>query len=320
MAIVIALDCKFITFFDILNLSVKFAMTGVCTTFMKPYRKPFFGDPKFPFEIDYRTMKQQENELPDHIHDRYELVYIHSGKGIFFINHTWYEKAAGDLFIVPGNTIHHATPDAEKPYVSSAVFFAPAWIHSDSFDDSYSHLLCYELAKQQNSYKITLPDRLQDLMIESLQEIQAEMNEKRIGYHDAVKLLFSRLLLELNRYLHATGRIAPKSMRIAPAWMMDAITRIDKHPELDLGLATLATQANVSAAHFSRLFKKLTSMNITNYVNAKRVIKAKELLLYTDDNIQCIAETCGFETATHFYRVFKGLTGVTPKSYRQRGS
>lgn len=62
---------------------------------MKPFRKPFFGDPLFPFEINHKNIKKQDNELPDHLHDRYELVYVYQGKGTFFIDNTWYEKKVG---------------------------------------------------------------------------------------------------------------------------------------------------------------------------------------------------------------------------------
>ena len=50
---------------------------------MQPYRKSFAGDPLFPFEIVYKTIKYPDNELPNHLHDHYELVYVHSGQGIF---------------------------------------------------------------------------------------------------------------------------------------------------------------------------------------------------------------------------------------------
>ena len=85
---------------------------------MRPFRKPFFGDPAFPFEMVHRATKYPQFELPDHLHDRCEIVYVHSGRGTFFIDDTLYEKAPGDLFLIPGDTIHRAFPDADDPIVS----------------------------------------------------------------------------------------------------------------------------------------------------------------------------------------------------------
>lgn len=116
---------------------------------MQPYRKSFAGDPLFPFEIVYKTIKYPDNELPDHLHDHYELVYVHSGQGIFFIDNCWYQKSAGDLFVIPGNTIHHSLPDLEDPIVSSAIFFAPSLIAGPLLGDGYFPLQCYEIARKK---------------------------------------------------------------------------------------------------------------------------------------------------------------------------
>lgn len=74
--------------------------------------------------------------------------------------------------------------------------------------------------------------------------------------------------------------------------------------------------AKAENSHFSRVFKQLTGMNVTDYVNVKRLVRAKELLLSTDDNVETIALACGFQGMGHFYQTFKKLTGLTPRAYR----
>jgi AraC-like DNA-binding protein len=288
---------------------------------MKPFRKPFFGDPLFSFQQVYNTVKNPEMELPDHLHDHYELVYVHKGKGIFFIDQTWYEKKAGDLFIIPGNTIHRALPDQDDPIVSSAIFFAPSMIAAGQLDEGYSHLYCYEWAKKRKGYRLIANEVLRGSAKSAMEKIASELQEKRAGYREAIKLIVCGLLLEINRSClensHEGGQ--SRGSRIGPQWMLEALREIDEHPEREVGLARLAQKANVSPPHFSRVFRQLTAMNLTGYVNAKRIIKAKELLLQSDENVNVIGDQCGFETPTHFYRVFKSITGVTPKAYRNSG-
>lgn len=60
---------------------------------MEPIRKPFYVDPIFPLEVVYKGLRDTGNELPDHLHDLYEIVYIHEGSGTFFIDHSLYEKS-----------------------------------------------------------------------------------------------------------------------------------------------------------------------------------------------------------------------------------
>ncbi|WP_019640513.1 helix-turn-helix domain-containing protein [Paenibacillus fonticola] len=284
---------------------------------MQPLRKPFFGDPLFPFEIAYKTVKKRYNELPNHLHERYELVYIHQGKGTFFINNTLYEKNPGDLFVIPGNTLHHALPDRDEPIMSTALYFAPALLTTGSLDDSYSHLLCYELARRGKVYKFTLPGQLRSITETVLKQINEEMTLQHLGYRDAVRLLTCQLLLHINRISRLDQRSIAEDSRVGPHWIREALRIIDEHPERHVGLAMLADKANVSPPHFSRVFKQLTAMNVTDYVNAKRIIRAKELLLQSEDKISVIAERCGFDTTAHFHRTFKALTGTTPKEYRK---
>ena len=263
--------------------------------------------------------KQPESELPDHLHDQYELVFVHEGSGKFFIDRTLYDKLPGDLFLIPGNTIHQAFPDADRPIVSTAVFFAPALVATDVFDDRYSLLQCYEIARKRKSYRLELPVSVRGKVIASLNRINAEMTTKPLGYCTAGRLALCDLLLELNRGLDWRAEQAIPDDRSGPAWLLESLRSIDDNLREPAGLSELAKRASVSPPHFSRVFKSWTGMNVTDYVNAKRVIRAKELLQQTDHGIHVIAEECGFDSLPHFHRIFRSLAGMTPGQFRKLG-
>lgn len=284
---------------------------------MKPVRKPFSGDPLFPLELFCRTMKKPIEELPDHLHDRYEIVFVHSGRGVFFIDDAWYEKKAGDLFLIPGNTIHRSLPSDEDPVVSSVLFFAPGLLHTESPDGSYRSLLCFDWARKNKTYRLELPDWLVEEAENVFVEIREELERQQLGSREAVKLIAHRLLLRLNRLIHARLPEPSEETRGVPSWMKDALRGIDEHPERASGLSALAAEACISPAHFSRVFKQLTAMNVTQYVNAKRIVRAKELLTSTDRGVADIAQACGYETTAHFHRIFKRMADMTPIQYRR---
>lgn len=125
---------------------------------MNPIRKPFALEPHFPVHIVYRGYRELKNELPDHLHDLYEAVYIHQGKGTFFIDDALYDKEPGDLFLIPGNTVHRAFPSADDPIVSTAVFFAPSFVQTDSLGDDYDALRCFHISRRTKQYKIRLAE------------------------------------------------------------------------------------------------------------------------------------------------------------------
>ena len=62
--------------------------------------------------------------------------------------------------------------------------------------------------------------------------------------------------------------------------------------------------------------KKVTGMNISNYINTNRINAAKDLLADTGAKIIDVAYHVGFDNLTHFHRQFKKLTGCTPNEYR----
>lgn len=290
---------------------------------MKPYRKPYFGDPRFPFDMTYRKTRRESDELPDHLHDLHELVYVHGGTGTFLIDQTMYDQRAGDLFIIPGNTVHRSFPDPSDPIVSTAVFFAPGLLRADPYDGDYAPLSCFETARRWHAYKLTLPEGLAKRVEETMDGLHEEWRGGKAGHRHAVRLLLQQLLLLLNRHLFSLRMTekerspGSRGTEVGPAWLQEALRQIDAGPEHGLRLSELARQASVSPAHFSRVFKRMTGMRVTDYVNAKRVMRAKELLAGTDESVARIAELCGFEASPHFYRTFRKITGTTPARYRR---
>jgi len=72
----------------------------------------------------------------------------------------------------------------------------------------------------------------------------------------------------------------------------------------------------MSPAHFSRIFKKVMGLPYQDYLNGRRITKAKNLLRTSAQSVTEIAVSLGFADPTGFGRIFKKLTGHTPSTYR----
>lgn len=284
---------------------------------MHPVRKVFDANDAFPFSFAYKNTKSSQSELPDHFHDWYEIVYVYRGKGTFFIDHTFYEMKQGDLFLIPGNTIHRATPDKETPVTSTAIYFSPSIVQTPNLGDNFSYLHCFEQAAGHHNYKFeTLLSQRQHLD-SWLESIQYEFKHPNLGHRQAILLQLLQLLLFLNRDLGSGTKPSTGDSIAPPIWMREILLYIDQHFCEDIGLKTLSKQASVTPAHFSRVFKQLIGMNITAYIMTKRIIRAKQLLRENDLNISIIAEMCGFESLPHFHAMFKRVLGMTPAAARK---
>jgi AraC-like DNA-binding protein len=91
---------------------------------------------------------------------------------------------------------------------------------------------------------------------------------------------------------------------------------IQKNQAEDLSLTKVAKAVNTSRFYFFKLLKKATGLNFTNYVSRVRIEKAKNLLLNPNLRISEIAYEIGFQSLTHFNRVFKKIIGQSPTEYR----
>ena len=90
------------------------------------------------------------------------------------------------------------------------------------------------------------------------------------------------------------------------------------HQADDLSLGSVARAVNTSTFYFCKMFKKATGLNFTDYLSRVRVEKAKNLLLNPNARVSEIAYEAGFQSLTHFNRVFKKVAGQSPTAYRNK--
>ena len=88
-----------------------------------------------------------------------------------------------------------------------------------------------------------------------------------------------------------------------------------------ISLEEIARYTYMSKTYLSSLFKKETGYSISEYLNNIRIDRSQSLLVESDLSIIEIARICGFEDQSYFTKVFRKVTDITPKKFREsRGS
>jgi AraC-like DNA-binding protein len=93
---------------------------------------------------------------------------------------------------------------------------------------------------------------------------------------------------------------------------------IHDHLDSPVTISQLAKIVNLNPTYFSNLFSKLIGTSPLQYVNKRRIEKAQELLLGTDETLYQIALQVGFSDEYYFSRLFKKTVGISPDHYRKQ--
>jgi len=115
-----------------------------------------------------------------------------------------------------------------------------------------------------------------------------------------------------------SNRIAVMQENAEPRIIKRAKEFIIQHQSEDLTLTEVSKAVNISEFYFCKMFKKFTGINFTEYLCRIRIERAKQLLLNPNLRISEIAFEVGFQSLTHFNRVFKRIAGLSPSEYRNR--
>lgn len=111
----------------------------------------------------------------------------------------------------------------------------------------------------------------------------------------------------------SNGKKFDKFLRTVTKYIRDHLTE-------DFSIEEMAEDLSMSRSHLSTKFKEETRITISEYIQRQKISKAKELLKNTERSILEISTYLNFSSQGYFQNVFKKVTGMTPKQYRDEKS
>lgn len=140
--------------------------------------------------------------------------------------------------------------------------------------------------------------------------------DREYGGFTASAMLYS-MLIEINRIV---AEIPAMPVCSNPA-VSAVLSYIEAHFAQEIALEDLCRAAGgLSEQYLCRIFKAAVGLRPVEYILRKRIDTARSYLDKTDLSINEIADRCGFNNTSYFYRNFKKFTGTSPLSYRQNAS
>ena len=133
------------------------------------------------------------------------------------------------------------------------------------------------------------------------------------AHHESIVKLLSIFAQHLSM---VSNQVVVQQGNAEPPVITRAKEFINEHQTEELSLGQVAKAVNTSTFYFCKMFKKVTGINFTDYLSRVRIEKSKNLLLNPNLRVSEIAFEVGFQSLTHFNRVFKKIAGQSPSQYR----
>lgn len=248
--------------------------------------------------------------LNEHHHTECELSVFLSGRGVYSVHGTEYDFECGDMFLFGSNEAHCIT-DIHEELDLLNIHFEPRLMWESSENSELLNLFSQRSENFRNKFPAT------DSKLKSMITcIEKEIAEKNFGYGIGAKYcLFSALIHIMRSYDCIKKGSRPIRDTDAVEKLKASMLFINNNLERKITLKEIADAACLSETYFSSLFKKYNGVSPWDYIMIKRVETAIEMLKTTNLSKLEIAEKCGFESSSNFYKIFSKVTGKKPSDY-----
>ena len=250
-----------------------------------------------------RDMKQM------HEHDFHELYILSAGSRRYFIGHSIFDVAPGNLVFVPKGCLHRTTAPNGKGFERYLLSFCES-AHADFI--ARVGRASFDALLQSGCVQLS-PDGVHRVRM-LLQQMEREQQAPTPLAHASLSLCLQEILLIAMR----DGIPKPTSSSECADRIQVAARYVSEHYEAPITLQEMADLAFMEKTYFCKRFRTLTGFGFHEYLLQTRLRAAERLLLESRYSIEQIAARCGFSCGNYFGDVFRRYRGCAPSAYRAR--
>jgi len=251
-------------------------------------------------------------EISLHIHNAYQIIYICEGSVEITINKKTYAVGAESLIFI-SHLESHKLKAVQFPYKRYLIQIKPDYLSSVIIEprlvsilknrpENFSHVI-----KLEHNESVGIETFIRGMYAETAHEPDFSIT--------AIGSYLQLLLITLFRNHKQCFPLADLNHSVN--LVMQVQRYLEEHILEPVSLKDVSKEFYTDMYYLSHLFKKISGYTFKEYLILQRISKAKDLLVYSNDNITQVAMNSGFGNVNHFIRIFKKLEGVTPLQYRK---
>ncbi|MEN2416275.1 AraC family transcriptional regulator [Flavobacterium mesophilum] len=241
--------------------------------------------------------RERKNGCADNI-----FIYCTRGKGWYKIKNQRFEVGINDFFIIPATTEEMSYgADENDPWTIY-------WVHF-SGNDMENFNKGFNIGLYDGPQQIIYNEKGIELWLSMYQNLEMGYSKENITKANLCLYHFISSFLYPDKNLSEKKQEEKDLISSTIAFMRTKLTE-------KLTLEDLALTNQLSASHFSSLFRKGTGMSPLDYFIHLKLQKACLLLLTTEMRVKDIASELGYEDPYYFSRLFKKYINTSPLQYR----
>lgn len=269
--------------------------------------------------IKARAYNYNSFTYPWHFHGEYEILYVEKGNGQCMVGDGIIDYS-DDTLLLFGSALPHCMHNRPE-FVQDENLRVNGTIiqfEKDFMQYSFTHYVQFIsintlLNESNRGIKISVKNKPEIASL--LKQIPEAEGMEQI-------VIFLRLLQSLSmikeREFAASSNYNPVPAEFKNKKIEKIVAYINKKYTDNITLSEIASYAAMNPSAFCRYFKDNTGKTLKQYITGMRIGYACKLLASDRLNISEISMECGFESAVHFNRCFKSVTGMTPSEYRSK--
>ncbi len=252
------------------------------------------------------------NMTKNHFHNEYEIYYLLSGERNYFIGDRTFHVIKGDLVLINNFDVHKTTDSGVPSHERILIHFRKEFLQNKY--NEMQEILFFLFNSGHNTIRLPAHERnfVESLLFRMLQEVQT----MPMGFEAYLQSLLIQLAVFLDRHIEKGLNKPFEHLSETHKKISEIAQYISRNYNQPITLSLLSERFFISPYYLTRIFKKLTGFTLIEYLNSVRVKQAQILLVESRWKMDKITEKCGFGSISHFGRVFKSVSGVSPLQYR----
>jgi AraC-like DNA-binding protein/quercetin dioxygenase-like cupin family protein len=266
--------------------------------------------------------------IPQQSNDYFQTLLILSGRRIQHLGLRDIEASRGHILFMPPGVPHGATIKTRN--VGLTISFNLPFLRPElpidamaAWDQSSTLQTVPELLPfvGQLTLNLRCNKQLTSRLCTMGAELEARANSPSLGALTFAKAQLSLLLLEVvQAFEQPLVAAAAHSQRgITTSNRIDELLAfLREHLSQRISINDAASHLHCSCSCLATRIRRVTGKTFSELLFETRLLRAKELLLYSDHRISEIAYSCGFDDHAYFSRRFRQLIGASPVDYRRQ--